>query len=114
MPGLVGSLLLLVVGAITKYAYSDDVWTWTMDGERQTFQVETVGNILLIAGLVALVLSVAYAFVQRNYYVEEEVVYDDYDEPEILPTHRPTVVQKKADVDPPVKPTRSRRRKTIE
>jgi hypothetical protein len=111
MPGLVGSLLLLIVGAITKYAYSDDVWTWTMSGERQTLQVETVGNILLIAGLIALVLSVAYAFLARDSYIEEDHVYED--DVDVLPP-RTVVVEKDHDDVLPVKKTRSRRKKIVE
>lgn len=109
MPGLIGSLVLLIVGAITKYAYSDEVWTWNSGGEAHSLQVETVGNILLIAGLVALVLSVAYAFMARSGYVEEEE--DVYEDPDDLP--RRTVVTRDEDVLP-LKKTRSRRKRTIE
>ena len=110
MPGLIGSLMLLIVGAITKYAYSDSVWTWKSGGENHSLQVETVGNILLIAGLIALVLSVAYAFMARHSYVEEEAAV--YEDPDVSPRRR-TVIEKEDDVLPVTK-TRTRRKKISE
>jgi hypothetical protein len=111
MPGLIGSLFLLIVGAITKYAYSDEVLTWTASDEKHSLQLETVGNILLIAGLIALVLSVAYAFMSRYEYVEEEEAV--FEEPEVLPRSRKTVVKDDVVHDGdnlPLKSAKTRRR----
>lgn len=111
MPGLIGSLVLLIAGAVAKYAYSEDVWTWTLSGETHSLQVETVGNILLIAGLVALLLSMAYAFLGRHEYVEEEeAVYED---PEVLPRTRKVVVRDDSDALP-LKSAKTRRRRKSE
>lgn len=85
MPGLIGSLLLLISGAVARYAYSESVIRWTTGDEAHSLRVDTIGLILIVAGLVALVLSIAYAFMDdRETLVEEEnVVVDDV--PEVLP-----------------------------
>jgi hypothetical protein len=79
MPGLIGSLLLLISGAIAKYAYSDSVWSWTSGGHSHSLQIDTIGTILLLAGIVALVFSTAWSFMSRKEVEEkaEEVVEDD-------------------------------------
>lgn len=62
MPGVVGSLLLIIVGAVARYAYSDSVVSWTVGDNVQSLEVDTVGMIILLAGAVGLVLSVFWAF----------------------------------------------------
>lgn len=120
MPGLIGSLVLLIVGAIARYAYSDEVWTWTAGGERNSLQVDTIGSILLIAGLIGLLLSMAYGFMGRGRpIIEEKIVYkDDYkdDRADRRPRGRDTAdVDRDSDAVPPVRTSsRGRQRKTLE
>ena len=85
MPGVIGSLILLIAGAIARYAYSDSVIRWTASDESHALRVDTIGSILIIAGLVALVLSVAYAFMREHTSIieEESVIVDDA--PDVLP-----------------------------
>lgn len=79
MPGMIGSLFLIIIGAIAKFAYSDSVWTWTSGGHTHSLRVDTIGMILIFAGLIAFLLSVAYNFMARNDTLVEEkdVVVDD-------------------------------------
>jgi hypothetical protein len=76
--GLVVSLILIAVGAIL---------VWGVEAESTDFNVDAVGVILMIVGLVALLLSLLMwrswwgpgAFVSRRTYVEGGPPADPYD-----------------------------------
>lgn len=74
------SILLIAVGAILRYAV-----TATVSG----ISLETVGLILMIAGIVGLMLSLLYMFSVRprgGQVVRERVVErDPYEEPPVRP-----------------------------
>jgi lysylphosphatidylglycerol synthetase-like protein (DUF2156 family) len=96
MPGVVSSLILIIVGAVAKYAYSDSVWSWTSGGQHHSLRVDTVGMILMLAGLAALFLSIVWGFLSTTDSVVEEE----------------EVVVKKAD-KAPVKAKKRTRRKSV-
>lgn len=75
MPGIVSSILLFISGAVAYFAYSDSVWTWTSGGDTHSIHVDTVGVIFMVAGVIALLLSAAYNFMQVD--PIEEVGYDE-------------------------------------
>lgn len=66
MPGVIGSLILVIVGAVARYAYSDSVVSWTIGDNVQSLEVDTVGMILFVAGIVGLVLAVLWAFSKKE------------------------------------------------
>lgn len=90
MPGIFGSIFLVVVGAITRYAYSDSVWQWHSGGHSHSVQLDTVGLILIWAGLVGLLLSIVLGLVVPRYtdddYLGHHLYKDDhlYEEDEIV------------------------------
>ena len=84
MPGVISSILLIVVGAIARYAYSDEVWRWTTGDETHSLRVDTVGMILLFAGIIGLMLSAAWSFYYPRAYHEEEEHYDTYDDDDLV------------------------------
>jgi Domain of unknown function (DUF6458) len=55
-------LLLIAVGAILRYAVNDEI---------ESIDLETVGLILIIAGVVAFVVGAIYAFGRRDRVVRE-------------------------------------------
>lgn len=83
MPGVISSISLIVIGAVTRYAYSDSVWRWHSGGQTHSLQLDTVGLILLWAGVVGLLLSIALSFMVPRYYEDDypgHHVDEDYDE----------------------------------
>jgi nitrate reductase gamma subunit len=97
MPGIVSSIFLVVVGAITRYAYSDSVWRWHSGGTSHSLRLDTIGGILIIAGVVLFLLSLAYNFIFLS--TDDEAV-DEYD----------TVVDRRPDDEPKIIRRRHRRR----
>lgn len=85
MPGVISSLILFIVGAIARFAYSDSVWSWTSGGHSHSVRVDTVGMILMFAGAVALLLSIAWSFYKPSESFEKEetvaVQEDPYEPP---------------------------------
>jgi hypothetical protein len=75
-----GSIFLIAVGAILRYAV-----TATVSG----ISVQTVGLILIIAGVLGLVLSLFYAFSlgpRRGQVVRDRVIERDaYEDPPLRP-----------------------------
>jgi hypothetical protein len=69
--GLGTSIVLIAVGAILKYAVS-----WTVEG----IDLQVVGTILLIIGILGLIISLVYmfAFNRREAPADRPVVQDRY------------------------------------
>jgi hypothetical protein len=66
------SLLLIAVGAILKYAVTADV---------QGIDIQTVGVILMLIGILGLILSLLYTFVWSEGAQRRKAASSGYDEP---------------------------------
>lgn len=114
MPGMVSSVLLFIVGAVLKFAYSDSVWTWTSGGTRHTLELDTIGMILIVAAIVLFVFSAIWNFMIVA--PRDEVEYHDeveYRDEVVRPVVEEPVVQEPV-VEPPVrKAVKRSRKKTI-
>lgn len=95
MPGAVSSLLLIIIGAIAKYAYSDTTWSWTASGHDHSLQVDTVGMILIVAGIIALFLSILWAFLHRTPIIEEPAFEEEEEKVEVKKANKPAVKARK-------------------
>jgi hypothetical protein len=69
MPGIGTSIFLIAVGAVLKYAISTDEPDW--------IDINVVGTILLLIGILGLALSLVWMFVWSN----RAGGRDAYDEP---------------------------------
>ena len=69
MPGAISSLVLIIVGSIARYAYSDSVYKWHTGSQVHSLQIDTIGLILLLAGVVGLLLSVLWSLLRPKYSV---------------------------------------------
>ena len=67
MPGAISSLILIIVGSIARYAYSDSVYKWHTGSQVHSLQIDTIGLILLLAGVVGLLLSVLWSLLRPKY-----------------------------------------------
>jgi beta-lactamase regulating signal transducer with metallopeptidase domain len=65
--GIGTSILLIAVGAILKYAVNADV---------EGVEIDTVGTILLIIGIIGLVISLLYMFIWSDRARRTDVVDD--------------------------------------
>lgn len=83
MPGIISSIFLMVVGAITRYAYSDSVWRWHSGGQAHSLQLDTVGLIFLWAGFISLILSVLFGFLKPRYYEDDYPGHHIHEDEEI-------------------------------
>jgi hypothetical protein len=66
--GIGTSLFLIAVGAILKYAVTASV---------SGIQLETVGAILMVVGIVGLVIALIYPLIANRGHYEREVVHDE-------------------------------------
>jgi hypothetical protein len=66
------SLLLIAVGAILKYAVTADV---------EGIDIQTVGVILMLIGILGLILSLLYTFVWSDTAQRRKAASSGYDEP---------------------------------
>jgi lysylphosphatidylglycerol synthetase-like protein (DUF2156 family) len=66
------SIVLIAVGAILKYAVTADV---------SGIELETVGTILMIVGILGLILSLIYTFAWSDAARRRRVPADPYDRP---------------------------------
>jgi hypothetical protein len=73
------SILLIAIGAILKYAVTTSV---------SGISIQTVGVILMVAGIIGLVLSLLWASTARR----RGVVVDDYPRRDVVVDDRPRVL----------------------
>jgi formate hydrogenlyase subunit 3/multisubunit Na+/H+ antiporter MnhD subunit len=98
VPGIVSSIFLIIVGAITRYAYSDSVWRWHSGGTSHSLRLDAIGGYLIIAGVVTLILSLIY-----NFLTLDTDSYNEYDE----------IVDKKPGQEPETYRRRRQRRRSL-